>query len=171
MTLLVLLACRHPTVDPAPALVPPDPTPLAIPPGEIRGGVYQDALYPFSIALAPGWTSISPGTAPGERVAFEDPVTGSVVRVRVRSEATVGPLPRADCDWAFTDSARYRVLPLNRPVTVATCTPHALDGPRLLGWYVGDGALAWTIEAAVPSGALLHARPAIEAMLGSVRLR
>jgi hypothetical protein len=169
--IVLLLGCRHRPVEPPPPLVPMEVAVAGAPAGTVEGGLFTDAAWPFTISVPEGWTA-TPGVAGGAtRVTLADTLTGTTVQVLVAPGREPGPAPRDDCDWDFVDTARYRVLHLNRPVTIATCTPHAPDGPHRLGWYVADGDLAWTIEASVPRGGLADVRPTLEPMLGTIRLR
>lgn len=172
MSLLLLLACHKRVPEPDPALVAPvvsDPA-ARTPAGVVRDGVWTDALYPFSLAVPPGWTAV-PGADPSLRLTLQDPATGTVVEVRAVPGSGAGPTPRPGCTWDFVDTARYRVLHLPVPITVATCSPAVPDEARVLGWYFGDVEVSWQVEAAIPNGALDAGVRGVEGMLGSVRLR
>ncbi len=170
--ILALLGCHKPTVEVVPALVAPpvDIAGEAAPTGAVRDGVWQDARYPFSVAIPEGWVA-TPGSGAEVRVVLTDPTEAVRVEVRVLAPDAPGPQPRPGCTWDFVDSSRYRVLHLPGVITVATCYPTQPDDPRVLGWYFGDPDLRWGVEASVANGALDRGLRTVADMLGTVRLR
>ncbi len=173
MTLLLLLAgCPKPVTEVPPALVsdPAAAAAAAQAAGRVEGGVWVDAVYPFSVRIPEGW-AVVPGSGGDVRFRTSD-TTGEIdVEVRAVPGGPREPLPRAGCTWDFVDTARYRELRLPAPLTVATCSPIEADGERVLGWYFGETDVTYTVEAAIAPGSLDRALGTLGEMLGTVRMR
>jgi hypothetical protein len=149
-----------------PALVVPVPPPAAPSPGAPPTAA-AEAPLPFTLLVPAGWAPTLPANAGAAR--FVHAATGATVAVW---SAPIGEdaLPtRADCTWAFDDTARYRAVRVASDVRVATCLPEEPGGARVTVWIVERSERGWRIEAAIPAGTAWAARPAVEELVGAIR--
>lgn len=168
--LLLLVACRKPALEPAPALLPTDPA-LEAPAGRLEGGTYVDNRWPLAVPVPPGWrATIGPADAE-ERLTLDAPSGGTQILFAATAGTRLEPRPRDGCTWTFADVARYRVARVPVPVLAATCTPDEPGAPRVLAYAIphGDGILH--VECRLPPGQLHAGKAALDALLGQVRLR
>ncbi len=168
--LAMLLACLQRSVPPPLPRAASAPPPPAAPTGGSAGtlveGVWTDATFPLSLRLPAGWSESS--TPPGTRVAF---VHASGARLSVRAGGSPAQLPtHTDCSWEFDDRAQYRTLRVTEAVRVASCVPEGPDASRRSAWLLERDGSAYVFEADLPFGSAHEGRPAVEALLASVRL-
>lgn len=82
----------------------------------------------------------------------------------------VEPRPHGGCAWDFVDGGAYATFPNLGAASVATCLPDRASEDTVQAWFVFVGKFQWHIEARFAAGSLIGARPALEAMLGSLAL-
>lgn len=168
-----VLACR-PRAKPLELLRAAEvtaPAVPAVPSGAFSNGAWNDARYPWSLHIPPGW-EVLPGTeGSNPRLTLVHTATRARVEVSVSPDATLGPRARRGCDWAFEDVGGYRALAVPGPVKVGTCTPKDARDARVLGYFLVDQGVAYDIEAVLPPGRLVEGKDVTDTMVGGFRLR
>ena len=118
--------------------------------GTVTDGVFVDVRYGFQLPVPQGWTANPGRDAAALRVSLTDAQTGTVVELWALSDMGGTLRRRADCDWTFEDTARYRSVGMSEPVTTGTCTPHDPADPRVYGWLLPGARVGVQAEIHVP---------------------
>ena len=85
------------------------PPELPVPAGELVEGRFVDRRWGFSLDLPEGWTA-EPGPDAGSlRVRLVDQETGARVELWAFVDLDQQPRPRADCEWTWVGTGRFRV--------------------------------------------------------------